>query len=58
MNKEDQISIYEFANKTGYSVTQVYRMGESGRIKIDNIAGKKSINKVDYPPSKFKKKIK
>jgi len=58
MKTENQISVYKFAVATGYSVNQVYQMGKNGRIKIEVIAGKKSIDKVKYPPEDHKKKIK
>ena len=55
MKKENQISVAQFARESELSPKHVYYLGRSGRIKINEVAGFKVIDKTKYPPSEFKK---
>ena len=55
MNKDNQISVAQFAREAELSPKHVYYLGNCGRIKIETVAGFKVIDKVKYPPSKYKK---
>lgn len=58
MKKENQISVKDFADLTGYTTNHVYELGRVGKIVIQDVAGFKVIDKVKYPPESFKKKSK
>lgn len=55
MKKENQISVKDFATETGYTTNHVYELGRNGKIKIEEVAGFKVIDKIKYPPESFKK---
>lgn len=56
MKKENQISVKDWATATGYTTNHVYKLGEDKKIKIEEVAGFKVIDKVKFPPENFKKK--
>lgn len=55
MKKENQISVKEFSDITGYTTNHVYELGRAGKIEIQEVAGFKVIDKEKYPPEDFKK---
>ena len=58
MKKENQLSVSQFARQAEISTNHVYRLGLTGKIEIQLIAGFKVIDKVKYPPANFKKQTK
>ena len=55
MKKENQISVSQFAREANISVKHVYYLGNCGRIKVDEVAGFKVIDRTKYPPENYRR---